>query len=371
MKKSTKKSILISTSIFALCASLFAAFGSNFDLNTIMRAKAGEQHEGRIITFSGSTVSGTTSTSTAHTESGGTIICKVTNNDSSISSSYVAAMKAGTIIKFYESDGVTEFTFEDLEYISFYKGSSSFAPILNAVYVEGDTFSNTYGSSTTNPRKLNFHSDKFDRDVSVLEAGCNNGTGIVTMVSSIEIKYNCTDKAQTGVSVSTSPTKLSYTEGESFDPAGMIVKAVYSNGSQVATSAYTYSPSGVLTSDVDRITVSHLGFSTTIPITVSAPTVPGTFKYGSYTPYYLLYLYNDGTGLYSYDSNSRTFTWVYSNRRVTLTKTDSGSTFTGDIFFDSSEVTSPTVTVDSGSVKTIRLYVSLGSTSTLRTFTRQ
>ena len=371
MKKSTKKTILITTSVIALSASLFAAFGSSFNYENVFKARAGERYEGRIITFSGSTVSGTTSTSVAQTPSGATIICKITGNDTSVSSSYVAAMKSGTEIKFYESDGVTEFTFEDLEYISFYKGSSSFAPILDAVYVEGDTYHNVYGSSTSNPRKLNFHSDKFDRDVSVLQAGCNNGTGIVTMVTSIEIKYNCTDKKQTGISVTTNPTKLSYTEGESFDPSGMIVKADYNNGTQVATSCYTYAPTGILTADVDHITVSHLGFTTDIPITVAVPSVPGTFKYGTYEPYYLINFINDGTGTYSYDGNSRTFNWSYSNRRITLTKTDSGSTFNGDIFFDSDEVYTQSVTVDSGSIKTVRLYVSIGSTSSVRTFTRQ
>ena len=60
-----------------------------------------------------------------------------------------------------------------------------------------------------------------------------------------------------GIEITTAPTKTAYTVGESFDPAGMVVTARYSDQSTEAVTTYTYSPTGALTLNDTEITVSY------------------------------------------------------------------------------------------------------------------
>lgn len=64
-------------------------------------------------------------------------------------------------------------------------------------------------------------------------------------------------KTLTGIAVTTPPTKTTYTAGENFDPAGMVVTATYSNGETAAVTGYTYSPNGALTTSNTEITISY------------------------------------------------------------------------------------------------------------------
>lgn len=60
------------------------------------------------------------------------------------------------------------------------------------------------------------------------------------------------------IAVTTSPTKATgYTAGQSFDPAGMVVTATYSDGTSHGVTAYTYSPSGALATTDTAITISY------------------------------------------------------------------------------------------------------------------
>ena len=59
-------------------------------------------------------LNGDTSTSVASTFTGGTIICKITGNDSSATQAMVGSLTTGSEIRFYEADGITEYTFEDI-----------------------------------------------------------------------------------------------------------------------------------------------------------------------------------------------------------------------------------------------------------------
>ncbi|MEE1290957.1 MAG: bacterial Ig-like domain-containing protein [Spirochaetota bacterium] len=63
----------------------------------------------------------------------------------------------------------------------------------------------------------------------------------------------------TGVSVVSYPTKMLYVAGEKFEPAGMLVKAHYSDGKEkeLKDGEYTYSPVGALTENNTNITVSY------------------------------------------------------------------------------------------------------------------
>lgn len=70
------------------------------------------------------------------------------------------------------------------------------------------------------------------------------------------------------IEITTAPTKTVYTEGQSFDPAGMVVTAHYDDESTSEIHGYTVSPDGALTSDITSITVSYLGQDATQAIRV-------------------------------------------------------------------------------------------------------
>ena len=61
----------------------------------------------------------------------------------------------------------------------------------------------------------------------------------------------------TELQITTPPTKTTYTEGESFNKAGMVVKAKYSDGSTKTISSYSVSPSGALKTTDTSVTVSY------------------------------------------------------------------------------------------------------------------
>ena len=61
----------------------------------------------------------------------------------------------------------------------------------------------------------------------------------------------------TGISITTPPTKTSYKAGETFDPAGMVVTANYSNGATLTNPAYTISPAGALTASDTAVTITY------------------------------------------------------------------------------------------------------------------
>lgn len=78
------------------------------------------------------------------------------------------------------------------------------------------------------------------------------------------------EKTLQSISVTTQPSKTEYTEGDTFAPAGMVVTAYYSDGSNEAVSGYTWSPNGALSTANAVITISYQGKTATVNITVSS-----------------------------------------------------------------------------------------------------
>lgn len=72
--------------------------------------------------------------------------------------------------------------------------------------------------------------------------------------------------------VTSQPTKTSYIGGEVFDPTGMTITGIYTNGSTKTITDYTYSPTGPLTENNTEIIVSYTEKNITktvaVPITV-------------------------------------------------------------------------------------------------------
>ena len=72
------------------------------------------------------------------------------------------------------------------------------------------------------------------------------------------------------IAITTAPTKVTYVEGESFDPTGMVVTATYSDQSSKAVTGYTYSPNGALALTDTKVVISFEGKTAEQAITVNA-----------------------------------------------------------------------------------------------------
>ena len=85
------------------------------------------------------------------------------------------------------------------------------------------------------------------------------------------VTVNEAGKTVSSVVIKTKPTKQTYTVGESFNPAGMVLKITYTdNTTAEISSGYTYTPTGKLTAEgQQKIVVSYGGKSTGFYVTVN------------------------------------------------------------------------------------------------------
>ena len=82
------------------------------------------------------------------------------------------------------------------------------------------------------------------------------------------------EKTLERIEVTTNPNKTSYEEGEKFDKTGMVVTAVYSDNSKETVTDYTYMPTGSLTTNDTKITITYKDKTATVTITVKEKTPP-------------------------------------------------------------------------------------------------
>lgn len=61
----------------------------------------------------------------------------------------------------------------------------------------------------------------------------------------------------TGIAITKAPVKTAYKAGETFDTAGMVVTATYSNGAKLENPAYTVAPSGALAVGTTTVTITY------------------------------------------------------------------------------------------------------------------
>lgn len=77
-----------------------------------------------------------------------------------------------------------------------------------------------------------------------------------------------------GIEITTMPSKLSYAPGESFDESGMVVSAIFSDGSKTEITDYTVEPGGALAEGTTEVVISYtFGGDTktaSVPVTVTA-----------------------------------------------------------------------------------------------------
>ncbi len=101
-----------------------------------------------------------------------------------------------------------------------------------------------------------------------------SANSVSTTIEIVEADGNTEDpenpegKELSSIEITTKPTKTEYTEGESFDPAGMVITAKYSDGSSKEVQAYIYSPSGVLKTSDKEIIISYTEGETTKTVTL-------------------------------------------------------------------------------------------------------
>lgn len=87
------------------------------------------------------------------------------------------------------------------------------------------------------------------------------------------------EKSLSSIKATSNPTKTTYTEGEKFNPSGMVIVANYSDGTSKIITDYTYEPSGALETTDKKVTISYKEKTTEtieIPITVLAANTGNT-----------------------------------------------------------------------------------------------
>ena len=77
-----------------------------------------------------------------------------------------------------------------------------------------------------------------------------------------------TEKTVTDVQMMMPPTKTEYIVGESFDPDGMVITALYSDGTRSEITDYTIDKTGPLALSDTEITITYQDYTLTQPITV-------------------------------------------------------------------------------------------------------
>ncbi len=83
--------------------------------------------------------------------------------------------------------------------------------------------------------------------------------------------------ALTDVSIQTTPNKITYVYGETFDKTGLVLKATYESGNtkNISADEITVVTTGPLTCDMTEVTVSYQGMTCQISVTVSKATYSG------------------------------------------------------------------------------------------------
>lgn len=125
--------------------------------------------------------------------------------------------------------------------------SSNSAGDVTYSIISGDSYANLAGATLTGiaPGSVTIQASQ------AASPGYNAGsaTATITVQEALELS---------SISVTTIPTKTAYIEGETFDPAGMVVTATYSNSSTSNVTAFcSFTPSGALTLSDDEVTISY------------------------------------------------------------------------------------------------------------------
>lgn len=169
------------------------------------------------------------------------------------------------------------------------------------------------------------------------------------------------------IAVTTPPAKTSYLSGESFNPAGMVVTATYSNGAKLAATGYAVEPSGPLTDGMGSVTIRYTegGRSATtttsitvipklVSIAVTTPPTKTSYRYGeSFNPSGMVVraTYTDGSSaaVSGYSTTPTTFSTLGA-QNATVRYTENGVTATTSTPVTVARAVIPIVPSQSGSL---------------------
>lgn len=108
------------------------------------------------------------------------------------------------------------------------------------------------------------------------------------LTATVPVKLNLV----TSIAVTTLPDKVAYTEGDLFNPAGMVVTATYADGTTKATDAYSYAPMRRMEVGDTEITISYTGSDgaeTLQPVKINITVTEDTTGKGDYIIAYVSY----------------------------------------------------------------------------------
>ena len=145
----------------------------------------------------------------------------------------------------------------------------------------------------------------------------------------ITVKAKVEEKTLESIEITTKPTKIEYTEGEKFDPAGMVVTGIYSDSSKEIITEYTYTPNEALKTTDTKVIISYQGKTAELGITVKAKVEEKTLESIEITTKPNKTTYTEGekfnpagmvvTGIYSDDSKEKVEDYIYSPNGVLKT----------------------------------------------------
>ena len=116
------------------------------------------------------------------------------------------------------------------------------------------------------------------------------------------------------IAIITAPNKTAYKAGETFNPAGMVVQATYSNGATLNCTGYSYEPSGPLPAGQTSVTIRYTegGVTCTTPQAITCTKTSVTIPSQS--------------GSLTYNGSSQSPTWSnYNTSLMTISGTTSGT----------------------------------------------
>ena len=171
----------------------------------------------------------------------------------------------------------------------------------------------------------------------------------------------------TGIAITTPPTKTTYTQGDTFDPAGMVVTATYSNGATLKCTGYSYEPDTALEDGTTNVTIRYTEGGVTktaeqaitvihrlTKIEITTPPTKTTYEYGDSfqsAGMVVTATYSDGASaaVTNYSISPTTFSSVGS-QSVTISYTEHGVTKTSTTSVTVNKKTIPAVPSQSGAL---------------------
>ena len=392
ISKSNKFIKYASIATLAVVAVATSLSSNNINLGkNILRGSSSDTIQGSI-TFSRATgtqvvISNNYYYTSGSTTNGAAVYLRNASNVS-LGTNYVAVMcgnsEKGSIdpeIIFTVADsGTTQFGFQYISSISAVSNSSNSRTLNVSKSSDGSSWNNAGTMAVTSSGGSN-------TDVAGAKYIKLSYSGLFTLyLTSFTINYYCSasgtpdvpgEKLLTGISVKTAPTTTEYTEGDYFDPTGLVITASYNDltTEDVTYSGneadFSFSPSlstALATSD-DSVTISYGGESCSQNITVEESGdsfFSGTFENTSYSDYKI----NFDDGYYTNGSDRVYFTYNEGTNTFTLVSGTPTSFSNNWRMFnsDTAGATNTSLSKTSDTSFTIKMYGAFGQQ--VRTFTK-